>query len=246
MHRVFLLTVFTLLVCAQAMAEPSLPPHCRQAVVVLTDHWDGVEASLRLFERRDAGAPWQAVGEAAAAVVGRKGLGWGIGLHADPASDPAPVKSEGDGKAPAGIFLLDFAFGEAPAQAAAWIKLAYRQMTDAFCCVDDGDSPLYNRIVDTSGTPVQWRSHEEMRRQDGLYKIGIVVRHNADSPVAGKGSCIFMHIWRGPSQGTAGCTALAETDLRALLGRLDPALSPVLVQLPRAAYQDLRERWGLP
>jgi D-alanyl-D-alanine dipeptidase len=85
-----------------------------------------------------------------------------------------------------------------------------------------------------------------MRRADDLYRWGILVDHNANPPVAGGGSCIFMHIWRGPGQPTVGCTAMAQADLELLLGWLDPERKPLLVQLPATQYQKLRHRWNLP
>ena len=64
---------------------------------------------------------------------------------------------------------------------------------------------------------------------DGLYRWGIVVGHNpANQP--GAGSCIFIHLWRGPGQPTAGCTAMSEENLPRILAWLDPALDPRLVQ----------------
>ena len=70
--------------------------------------------------------------------------------------------------------------------------------------------------------------------------------HTADPPLPGAGSCIFLHSWRGPGQGTLGCTALDFPELVAIVRWLDPRAHPVLVQLPRAAARRLRRRWGLP
>ena len=241
-----LLIILNLLACTKTMIRPSLSIHPLQEVVVLTDSWSSVDASLQLFERESAHAPWRAVNEASAAVVGRNGLGWGIGLHDTTSSDTAPIKEEGDGKAPAGIFLLNSAFGYASPDSAQWINLPYQQLTASMQCVDDVNSEFYNQVIDTSNNPLQWRSHEEMFRKDGLYKMGIVVSHNAHPPIPGRGSCIFIHIWREASQGTAGCTAVAEPDLQAALRWLDPAKTPVLVQLPRLEYERYRGVWGLP
>ncbi len=240
------LVISILLVCTQTMGGSSLPVHPLQAVVVLTESWGSAEASLQLFERESAQAPWRAVNEASAAVVGRNGLGWGIGLNDAPSPSTAPAKVEGDGKAPAGIFLLGFAFGYAPPDEALWINLLYRQATASLQCIDDVDSEFYNQVLDASNTPIRWKSHEEMLRKDGLYKMGIFVGHNAHPPIPGRGSCIFIHIWKAASRGTAGCTGMAEPDLQAVLRWLNPARTPVLVQLPRSEYERYREAWGLP
>ncbi len=241
------LVISILLVCTQTMGGSSLPVYPLQAVVVLTESWGSAEASLQLFERESLCAPWRAVNEASAAVVGRNGLGWGLGLHDATSTSTTPLKVEGDGKAPAGIFLLTAAFGYASPDAARWINLPYRQATPSLQCVDDVDSEFYNQLLDASNTPIRWKSHEEMLRKDWLYKMGIVVGHNnAYPPIPGRGSCIFIHIWRAPSERTAGCTAMAEPDLEAVLRWLDPARTPVLVQLPRSEYERYRGAWGLP
>ncbi|OPY74289.1 MAG: hypothetical protein A4E64_02376 [Syntrophorhabdus sp. PtaU1.Bin058] len=249
-HHTFRLTTFIiiliLLACTKTVAGPSLPIRSLQAVVVLTGSWDSADATIQLFERESAHAPWRAVNEPSAAVVGRNGLGWGIGLHDTPSPDTVPLKEEGDGKAPAGIFPLSFAFGYAPPDAARWIHLPYRHVTPSLQCVDDVDSEFYNQVIDTSHTPIRWGSHEEMLRKDGLYKMGIFVGHNVHPPIPGRGSCIFIHIRRAQSQGTAGCTAMAESYLQAILRWLDPAGNPVLVQLPRSEYERYRRVWNLP
>jgi hypothetical protein len=66
------------------------------------------------------------------------------------------------------------------------------------------------------------------------------------TPLAGEGSCIFLHIWRSPEKGTAGCTAMAEEDLLAVLLWLKNEKNPLLAQLPRAEYEKLWKVWGLP
>jgi D-alanyl-D-alanine dipeptidase len=84
-----------------------------------------------------------------------------------------------------------------------------------------------------------------MRSVEG-YRWGLVVEHNADAPVPGRGSCIFLHIWAGPEKGTAGCTAMEQTNLEELLRWLDSKKLPLLVQLPEGEYTRLRTAWRLP
>jgi L,D-peptidoglycan transpeptidase YkuD (ErfK/YbiS/YcfS/YnhG family) len=114
-------------------------------------------------------------------------------------------------------------------------------------CVDDPASLRYNRLVDqdTVASP-DWSSHEEMRLTNGVYRLGIWVSHNDAPPEPGDGSCIFLHVWRGPGVPTVGCTAMADGDIEALLRWLDPRAHPVLVQAPRAAYEPLRSALRLP
>ena len=69
---------------------------------------------------------------------------------------------------------------------------------------------------------------------------------DAKAPRAGCGSCIFLHVWAAPGVPTAGCTAMALDDMHVLAGWLDVGAAPLLVQLPRAAYERCRVAWGLP
>ena len=185
------------------------------------------------------------MGEDVPVAVGRSGLGWGVGL-VDTGPAAGPRKREGDGKAPAGVFALGTAFGFAPRAEASWLRLPYTPLTDAVECVDDTASRRYNLIVARgAGGDVDWNSSEKMRSIEG-YRWGLVVRHNAAPPVAGRGSCIFLHVWAAPGKGTAGCTAMEESSLKELLGWLERRKRPLLVQLPEAEYARLRAAWRLP
>jgi D-alanyl-D-alanine dipeptidase len=227
-----------------AAAQSPAPP--LQAVVATTDGWDATTARVRLFSRRTPASPWVQVGAAMSASVGRGGLGWGTGLHAAADQGSGPVKREGDGKAPAGIFRLSSAFGYAPADSARWVRLPYHASDPSIECVDDTASRFYNQRVDRDSVTADWTSHEEMRRPDHLYRWGVWVDHNTGPAAAGGGSCIFIHIRSRPGAPTVGCTAFAEDDVRRILRWLDPRRRPVLVQLPEAEYRRLRRGWRLP
>lgn len=215
----------------------------RQLILVTTPDWSSVRGTLRRFERRGTRAEWTQVGEAFDIVVGRNGLGWGAGLVETEGAGPS--KREGDGRAPAGIFRLTRAFGFASAGDAEWLRVPYTPLTPGVECVDDTASAQYNRVVDRSGVKtIDWNSSERMREVEG-YRWGVVVAHNARA-VPGQGSCIFLHIWAGPSKGTAGCTAMEQPNLEALLRWLDSSKRPLLVQLPESEYARLRPVWKLP
>lgn len=217
-----------------------------QVIVSTTAAWDSVGALLQRYEREAVGRPWRRVGEPIQANVGRSGLGWGTGLHASHPAD-GPLKREGDGRAPAGIYRLSSAFGYAAPAEVPWIRLPYFRSDASMECVDDLRSRFYNRRVDRDTIPApDWNSHEEMRRPDALYAWGVWVNHNSAPPAPGGGSCIFLHVWAGPGAPTSGCTAMAESDLRTVLAWLDPRARPVLVQLPRDVYGALRGTWELP
>jgi D-alanyl-D-alanine dipeptidase len=196
------------------------------------------------FERPTTTASWTRIESAIPIVVGRTGLAWGAGF--DDVSTDGPHKHEGDGKAPAGVFPLDTAFGFAPPESMRNLRLPYVQLLPTTDCVDDTASAHYNTVVDKSRVgSVDWHSAEHMREVQ-QYRIGVIVGYNASPPVKGRGSCIFLHIWAGPDSHTAGCTAFDETWLREAMTWLDSAKRPLLVQLTTDSYVKLRTNYGLP
>ena len=217
----------------------------RQCIVVLTNNWASTTGVMYAFERIGATADWKEQVRGFAVVVGKNGLGQGRGLVRSDFKG-APDKKEGDDRAPAGIFRLSSAFGYAPARSAAWVKLPYLALSKQVEGIDDPNSRFYNKLIDRSKVAkIDWRSSEQMRRDDVLYKWGVVVEHNP-AAIPGAGSCIFLHIWKSSSAPTAGCTAMRESDLVRLLRWLDPAQHPILVQMPRAVYRSVRAKYDLP
>ncbi|HJZ85206.1 MAG TPA: L,D-transpeptidase family protein [Polyangia bacterium] len=213
-----------------------VPSPTRQLVLVLTERWDASAGQLSRW-RREPGGAWQAVGRPLPVVVGQAGLGWGRGLH--PSGLSGPVKREGDRRAPAGVFRLLEATGYA-AEPPRGTSLTYRQASARLRCVDDPRSALYNQLTEDATTG------ELMRRGDDLYVRTIVIEHNRGPAEPGAGSCIFVHAWAGPRAPTIGCTALPAPELESLVSWLDATAQPLIVQLPRAAYQKLAASWGLP
>lgn len=242
----------SLLVVCTAYLFPSLRAQAhdtfdntRQMVVVTTADWTSVSGTLQRFERNTTHDKWKPVGQPFPIVVGKAGLAWGDGLITNErlgANAGDPIKHEGDSKAPAGVFALGTAFGYEP-RSLTGSRMPYVQLTPSIECVDDVTSQHYNRIVDrqTISSP-DWSSSEQMRRDDELYHWGIYVDHNANPTRPGGGSCIFLHIWRGPGQGTVGCTAMPVEDIQQLIEWFDPAKSPLLVQMPRDQYDQARKR----
>jgi L,D-peptidoglycan transpeptidase YkuD (ErfK/YbiS/YcfS/YnhG family) len=222
----------------------------RQLILVTTGGWDAVDGEMKVYERNSVNNQWRAVGEKIPVVVGRNGMAWGKGLHGDVLGEggeggEGPVKQEGDGRSPAGVFSLGSAFGYAPPEQAGEVKLPYVQSVETLECVDDPQSAHYNRIVDRARVEnPDWKSSERMRRDDDQYCWGVVVDHNANG-APGCGSCIFMHVWEAQGKGTAGCTAMKLSSMERLRRRLDATKRPILVQLPRAEFERLREAWGL-
>lgn len=207
-----------------------LPPACGQVVLVTTADWSASTARVRRFERAGPEAPWMPVGPAVPALTGERGLAWGRGLHPLPRG-AAARKTEGDRRAPAGVFRINGAFGDP--KKTARLRLPVTPLSPTLAAVDDPASRFYNRIVDRAQVAhPDWRSAERMSTLPD-YALGLVVAHNPRH-VPGAGSCIFLHLWSPRRTGTAGCTVLRERDLTTLARWLDAARTPVLVQLPQA------------
>ena len=214
----------------------------QQVLVNITDDWDAVSSKLHALELVDG--VWMPALEPIESVVGKNGSGHGRGI-VDLTFFGGPEKVEGDAKAPAGVFDLPTAFGFAPTSETTWIKLPYHPITAKTECVDDPASGKYNCLVERADNDA-WASSEKMVEYPTLYKWGIVVNHNFPNPLVGKGSCVFVHIWREAGRGTGGCTAMAEADLVKVLTWLDPAKKPALVQMPADEYIRLAPELGLP
>jgi L,D-peptidoglycan transpeptidase YkuD (ErfK/YbiS/YcfS/YnhG family) len=220
-----------------------VPAACRQLLRVESRDWAATTGILTLWTRERTGAAWQQWGRAIPVTLGRSGLRWGRGLHANPRG--AALKKEGDGCSPAGIFALDHAFGNMPAAKSGAARWPWRQMTASHAGVDDSKSLYYNRVVDAAAVKKDWTSAENMVPAGGVYRRGVVVRHNWDQR-PGAGSCIFLHIWQSSRTPTAGCTAMSARDMLRVISWLDSAKQPRLVQMPRAEWQAGRMTSGLP
>ena len=187
----------------------SLPPSCRQALVVRAKPGASVQATIVRYECHHD--HWVMVGTFPA-VVGRSGI------------VAAAQKREGDGGTPAGVHPIGPAFGYA---ATATTGLPYRQATTRDWWIDEPMAPSYNTWITHDGVPAV--SAEAMRRDDGQYELGAVLGWNTDPVVPGRGSAIFFHVWKGPDEATSGCVACARDDVQRVLAWLDHAQQPVMV-----------------
>jgi len=208
----------------------------RQLLVVTAKSWKSQTGILQRYKKRSK--KWYKVGKTINVHLGRNGLGWGRGLHTIP-KNAKIVKKEGDGKAPAGIFELKYAFGYD------FIDVKYPYIVyDTFDhCVDDINSVLYNKIIDSQKVKKEYsyNSKEKMKLRTNYYKYGIVVNHNhinEKNAIKGAGSCIFMHI---KNTTTAGCTVMKEKDLIRIIKWLDRKKQPLLVQGTKEMLQSFNK-----
>ena len=211
----------------------------RQLVVVTTGGWSESHGTLALYDREPP-KPWRIVAREVPVMLGRNGLGWGIGLYPQLRnSSPAggPTKREGDGRSPAGVFELERIYGRDPRPSS--LRFAYRQMSAVMEGIDDPRSRFYNRLVDAGEVRAHerdWSRSEKVRASNPMFLWLVNVKHNwGQRPAAG--SCIWLHIWKAPGVTTSGCTAMSQSDLSRIVHWLDARKQPLLVQLPEAVWQ---------
>ncbi len=245
----FLLTASLTVVSFSQLKAPETPkskaPFERslQAVVVTTKDWDAVTGTAAIFARKDAKGDWKQDGESFPVVVGANGLAWGEMLSAD--IDMAKIKQEGDGNAPAGLFPLTAAFGVGSKPNA--VELPYTKLDQYTECVDDTKSNFYNRIVNRMQVGnFDWKSSEKMLAVGEQYALGMFVAYNSFPVERGRGSCIFLHVWKDPNSGTAGCTAMERRNLERIVAWAQPTKNPYLVQMPKEIYNKRQKSLKLP
>ena len=207
-----------------------------QLIVIVSKDFNTSYGVLTTYEKE--GVLYEKKGESIPVNLGRNGLAWGIGLPLFHPKKEEPIKREGDGRAPAGLFKISKAFGYAKEIET---KMPYLYADKNLICVDDSTSTDYNKVIelDQSKTP---KSFEWMHRKDPLYKIGLIVDHNTQG-LAGAGSCIFFHIQKGEHAPTAGCSAMREAPLRKIIKWLDPAKEPQVLQIPQPYCQEAMQHF---
>ncbi|PKN70621.1 MAG: hypothetical protein CVU54_04475 [Deltaproteobacteria bacterium HGW-Deltaproteobacteria-12] len=188
-----------------------IAPESKQ-VLLVTDDKFLIFSRIQVYAMEKTGARWQKALPTFMAVIGKKGFA------------PPAEKREGDGKSPSGIYSLKMTFGY---QESIPSKMPYRQALADDLWVDDVNAVDYNRWVKKGFT--QALSYEVMKREDNLYKYGIVIEYNTEPVIKGYGSAIFFHIWRGENIPTAGCVAVAEDDIIQILRWLDPQTKPLII-----------------
>ena len=180
--------------------------------ILLVRYMNPASVDVQVLALDKRAGRWQSPFASMEGVIGKNGFA------------PPGEKREGDGRTPSGIFPLGTVFGYEPSFST---RMPYRQATVDDLWVDDVHADDYNRWVKSGATNAS--SFERMRREDGLYKYGIVVEYNMNPVIKGFGSAIFIHLWKGPRQPTEGCIALSEENLVRVIKWLDPAARPLVV-----------------
>ncbi len=214
---------------AHAQSCPAPLANAKRLVLVTAPTMNDWAATMRLYERGSASEAWRALGGAEPATVGRTGMGWSQ-FFLKLARRGEPIKVEGDKRAPAGIYSIGRSFGILESS-----RPNYLRVTPDMICVHDPSSPAYNTIASRArlGSMVP---AENMSRVLPMYRRGLLVNYPTDGRKQA-GSCIFMHVWRSPTTGTAGCVAMPEPRVEALQDFA--AGGAVLAILPRNALDRL-------
>src|SRR4051794_3385468 len=155
MGKYIILIIFTFTIATTIYSQPiktfnQYLTNSNQVLYVTTTNVDAIQGTMVLYERKNANKPWKKK-DSFAVVVGRAGLA--KAPHAIISfSNTMPVKKEGDGKSPAGIFKLGEVFSYHLLNN---LHMPFVQVDTSFYCVDDANAAYYNTLIvkDTATVP---------------------------------------------------------------------------------------------
>ncbi len=196
-----------------------------QVLFVKTRGVDSIRGRMFLYERKNKKAGWK-LADSFTVVVGRSGLA--KDASSSISFNDLPIKKEGDGKSPAGVFPLGIVFSYHDLKD---LKMPFKRVDTLCHCVDDTASSYYNTLVVADTAKRSYNSFEYMKRKDDFYEYGVWVLYNSHPVVAGNGSCIFIHIWKDERSGTSGCTAMSKENILKLIDWLNKKKNPMLLQV---------------
>ena len=220
MKRLALLLVASFALAAPAYADDvvldgvTVHPWERTRQVVTVNHTSGYHARLTWWRFRDG--HWERELRAA----GRIGYG---GLVA------GQRRVQGTGTTPLGSYRLLQAFGT---HADPGTRQPYRQIVRGDFWVQDNQSAYYNRWRNQGEGGFRWwlsasnpDSSERLTDYPVEYEYAITTSFNLGQ-VRHRGAGIFLHVNRAGA--TAGCVSGPRWFLRAVFGRVDPRLVPMI------------------
>ena len=214
---------------AHAQSCPAPLGEARRLVLVTAASMEAPSATMRLYERASPRDRWRALGAPEPALIGKAGMAWSQ-FFRTLARQGEPLKLEGDKRAPAGVYAIGRSFG-----ILASTRPDYLHVTPDTICVHDPSSPAYNTIASRARVGPTVHA-ENMSQVLPMYRRGLLVDYPTDARRKA-GSCIFIHVWRSPTTGTAGCVAVPEPRVEALQEFAAPGA--VLAILPRGALDRL-------
>ena len=135
-------------------------------------------------------------------------------------------KREGDGGTPVGAFLMRRVLYRPDREPLPRTVLATEAIGPADGWCDAPDDPAYNRPVKLPYPA----SAESLWRTDHLYDLVVVLGHNDDPVLPGRGSAIFLHLARENFSPTEGCVALSRDDMLRVLDEADASSRIVITE----------------
>ena len=122
-------------------------------------------------------------------------------------------KIEGDKKTPIGTYSLGNLYYRKDRNPKPVTKLKCIPIKKDMGWCDDISFPKkYNKLIKVE----KKIRHEKLKREDNKYDLLIPIKYNFKKPIAGMGSCIFLHLTKNYKP-TAGCIALKENDFLIML-----------------------------
>ena len=122
-------------------------------------------------------------------------------------------KKEGDKKTPKGIFEIGKLYFRRDRIKKPLTLLKCIEIKNSMGWCNDIRFPKkYNKLFKIE----KKIKHEKLKRKDFKYNLLVPIKYNFKKPIAGLGSCIFIHLTKNYKP-TAGCIALKEKDLLIML-----------------------------
>ena len=122
-------------------------------------------------------------------------------------------KKEGDKKTPIGNFKIENLYFREDRLKKPLTSLKCIEINKNMGWCDDIHFPKkYNRLIKIEKKV----GHEKLLRKDHKYDLLIPIKYNFEKPIAGLGSCIFIHLTKD-FKPTDGCVALKKKDFLILL-----------------------------
>jgi L,D-peptidoglycan transpeptidase YkuD (ErfK/YbiS/YcfS/YnhG family) len=192
----------------------TLPAATSQVVIAYASGFASTTGTLETYQK--VGGFWQPALRPMPMYLGTRGF--------------RDAKTEGDLATPTGVYRIGATMYGIAANPG--VRYAYHQLVADDYWDENTASPTYNGFV--HGTDPGGGS-ERLWQTTPQYTYFAVIDYNIPVVVAtpARGSGIFLHVSAG--RATAGCLALAQADLVAVLRWLNPAAAPRIVMAPSAA-----------
>ena len=179
-----------------------------QVITVVAPSSGSTTATVTAWQLGAGG--WTAVVGPVSARIGKDGVG---------------TASETTSRTPAGTFTLTEGFGRYGNPG----TLPYRVINQNDYWVSDVNSSLYNQHASCApgaACPFDTTAGEHLWDAGASYAYAVVIDYNRWPAVPGRGSAFFLHVTNGAA--TAGCVAIPQSSLVAIMRWLSPAARPLI------------------